>query len=171
MAWPDDVVAAFRDQNVRLVTYVADKVLVPVLDRLAADPQQFHLIAVTREEEGIGILTGAYFGGMRGAMLMQSSGFGNTLNGLSSLAIPYQAGFPMLISVRGALGETNKAQVTMGRALPEVLAALGIPRYDLERPDAVGGIVRGACRQAYATGRPVGLLLSALMTGGKSGGF
>jgi sulfopyruvate decarboxylase alpha subunit len=171
MAWADDVVEGLRSQQVRLVVYVADKVLVPVLERIAADPGQFRLVALTREEEGVGILAGAFFGGMRGALLMQSSGFGNTLNGLGSLAIPYQVGFPMLISVRGGLGETNKAQVPVGRAIPEILAALGIPRYDLDRPEAVAGITRGAARQAFATGRPVALLLSSLLTGGKGGGF
>jgi sulfopyruvate decarboxylase alpha subunit len=171
LAWADDVVEAFRSQQVRLVVYVADKVLVPVLDRIAADPQQFRLVPLTREEEGVGILAGAFLGGVRGALLMQSSGFGNTLNGLASLAIPYQVGFPMLISMRGTLGETNKAQVPMGRALPEVLDSFGIPRYDLDRPEAVGAITRGAARQAFATGRPVALLLSSLLTGGKGGGF
>ncbi len=171
MPWADDVVAGFRSQQVRLVVYVADKVLVPVLDRIAADPGQFRLVPLTREEEGIGVLAGAFFGGMRGALLMQSSGFGNTLNGLASLAIPYQVGFPMLISVRGALGETNKAQVPMGRAMPELLASLGLPRYDLDRPETVESVTRGATRQAFTTGRPVALLLSSLLTGGKGGGF
>ena len=170
MPWSDDVTAVFREQEIRLIAYVADRVLAPAIARMAADPY-FHLVCLTREEEGLGVLAGGYLGGMRGALLLQSSGFGNTLNGLASLAIPYQVGFPMLISMRGTLGETNKAQVPMGRALPEVLDSFGIPRYDLDRPEAVGAITRGAARQAFGTGRPVGLLLASVMTGGKGGGF
>jgi sulfopyruvate decarboxylase alpha subunit len=168
VAWYDDVVEAFRDQDIRLVAYVADRVVARVLDRLA-EAGGTRLVCLTREEEGVGVLTGAYLGGLRGALLMQSSGFGNTLNGLGSLALPHQIPFLMLISVRGGPGEHNVCQVPMGRGLPAMLDALAIPHYTLDRAEAVGPTTRGAARLAFATGQPVALLLSSLLTGGKGG--
>jgi sulfopyruvate decarboxylase alpha subunit len=168
VSWAEEVTAAFREQEVRLIAYVADRVLSPVIDLMAADPH-FHMVGLTREEEGVGVLAGGYLGGMRGALLLQSSGFGNTLNGLGSLALPYQIPFLMLVSVRGGPGEFNVCQVPLGQALPRILDDMGIPRYDLERPEAVGPTVRGAGRLAFQTGKPVALLLSTLLTGGKGG--
>ncbi|HVB11322.1 MAG TPA: decarboxylase [Bacillota bacterium] len=168
MPWADEVTAAFREQDIRLIAYVADRVLAPVIERMAADPY-FRLVCLTREEEGVGVLAGGYLGGMRGALLLQSSGFGNTLNGFGSLVLPYQIPFVMLMSVRGGPGEFNVCQVPLGQALPRILDDLGIPRYDLDRPEAVAPLVRGAGRLAFATGKPVALLLSTLLTGGKGG--
>ena len=74
--------------------------------------------ALHREEEAVGILAGLFLGGQRGAMLVQSSGLGNTLNALGSLAMAYRIPFPMLVSLRGELGEFNPAQLHMGRAVP-----------------------------------------------------
>ena len=39
-------------------------------------------VVLTTEEEGIGYLAGAWLGGERGALLMQSSGVGNCINTL-----------------------------------------------------------------------------------------
>ena len=58
----------------RLVTYVPDKVLTPLIAAIEAD-DTLTSFATTREEEAVGILTGAWMGGMLGAMLMQTSGF------------------------------------------------------------------------------------------------
>lgn len=152
----------------RLIAYVADRVLSPVLERMGGDPR-FRMVPLTREEEGVGVLAGGFLGGMRGALLMQSSGFGNTLNGLGSLALPYRLPFVMLLSVRGGLGEFNICQVPLGRGTPAILDAMAIPRYDLDRPEAVAAIARGAARLAFSAERPVALLLSTLLTGGKGG--
>jgi sulfopyruvate decarboxylase alpha subunit len=166
--WADDVVAAFREQEIRLIAYVADRVLAPAIERMAADPY-FHLVCLTREEEGVGVLAGGYLGGMRGALLLQSSGFGNTLNGFGSLALPYQIPMVLLLSVRGGPGEFNVCQVPLGQALPHILDDMAIPRYELDRPEVVAPLTRGAARLAFATGKPVALLLSTLLTGGKGG--
>ncbi len=110
---------------------------------------------LTREEEGVGILTGAYLGGKRGILLMQVSGLGNRVNGLASLAIPYQIPFLILISQRGELGEFNPAQVAMGHAARPVLDALDIQHFTLDRVDRVDILLDGAIKTAYASRRPV----------------
>src|ERR1039457_1064173 len=97
VAWHEIVLATLKSNNVKLVTYVPDKVFTPLIKALHGDPF-FTVFATTREEEAIGIVTGAWMGGMRGAVLMQTSGFATIAIVLSSLALPYQIPLIMLVS-------------------------------------------------------------------------
>src|SRR6202165_1014818 len=67
-------------------------------------------VPLTTEEEGIALAAGAWLGGQRSALLMQSSGVGNTINLLSLLK---SGRFPltMLVTMRGEWGEFNPWQV------------------------------------------------------------
>ena len=71
----------------RLVTYVPDNVLTPLIDGAAAD-NYFMSIGATREDEAVGTLAGAYMGGLRGVAMMQTSGFALIANALASLIVP-----------------------------------------------------------------------------------
>jgi sulfopyruvate decarboxylase alpha subunit len=125
------------------------------------------MVPLTREEEGVGVLTGAYLGGQRGLLMMQVSGLGNSVNGLASLAIPYQIPFVILISQRGELGEFNPAQITMGMAARSVLDALQIQHFTLRCVDEVITLMDGGIKTAYTAQRPVALFLSTEMVGWK----
>jgi len=102
--------------------------------------------------------------------MMQVSGLGNSVNGLASLAIPYQIPFLMLISQRGELGEFNAAQIAMGRAARPVLDALDIQHFTLRRVDGVATLTDGAIKTACTAQRPVALFLSTEMVGWKKEG-
>jgi sulfopyruvate decarboxylase alpha subunit len=163
--WHQDVLDGLRANDVRLIAQVADRVLAPIIRLMEADAH-FEVVTLTREEEGIGILTGAYLGGVRGALLLQASGLGNTLNALGSLAIPYQIPFPILISQRGSFSEHNLVQLAMGRGAPRVLDALGIQGFDMTRPDDVRYTVEMGTKHAIVSRRPVGLTLTTQLSGG-----
>ncbi|MBI4278760.1 MAG: hypothetical protein HY660_09915, partial [Armatimonadetes bacterium] len=75
MRWADALVEGLRKAELRHIPYVADAPLDHVIRRLAADPF-FHLLPLSREDEGVGVLIGAHLAGQGGALLMQSSGFG-----------------------------------------------------------------------------------------------
>src|SRR3546814_17476450 len=77
------------------------------------------------EEEGVGLAAGAWLGGQRAVVLMQSSGVGNTINAVASLISSAQ--FPMFatVTMRGQWGEGNPWQVPMGPAVGPVLPAVG----------------------------------------------
>ncbi|MBV9355711.1 MAG: hypothetical protein JO023_09305 [Chloroflexi bacterium] len=113
------------------------------------------------------MLSGLYLGGQRGAMLVQSSGLGNALNALGSLAAAYRIPIPMLISLRGELGEFNPAQLVMGRAVPGCLSALGLQHLTLRREDELDVLLTGALKTCYTAEEPFGILLSAQLTGWK----
>ena len=100
MNWAEIIVQALKDWDTSLIAYVPDISIDQVTRLIDADPF-FHLVSATREEEAIGIAVGAYAVGRNAAVFMQSSGFGNTLNAVTSLCIPYRTPIPMFINMRG----------------------------------------------------------------------
>jgi sulfopyruvate decarboxylase alpha subunit len=166
--WQTTVFERLKANSIGTVVHVPDLVLAGLI-RLAEGDGSLAVYAPAKEEEGIGILCGAYLGGQKCAMLMQNSGAGNVVNVLASLAVPCQIPFLILISQRGELHEFNPAQVGMAQALRPMLDALGIPYFTLARQDEVPAIVDGASALAFQTERPVALILDPLLTGGKRG--
>ena len=167
--WARITLQCLKEQGIRLVAYVPDKVLVPLIDGVHAD-SHFTPVVATREEEAIGIACGAALGGMPPAVLMQSSGFGNIPNALASLAVPYQLPLVMFISERGVLGEFNSVQVPITRVIRPTLDALGIVHTTMTRLDEVAFIVSRTVSQSLRTQQPAALILSPLLTGGKDEG-
>jgi sulfopyruvate decarboxylase subunit alpha len=117
------------------VTSVPDKGLAPLIDAVDSDRRFVH-VACTREEEAIGLCAGAAFAGVRGVLLMQNSGLGNSVNALTSLVRFYDLPLLMLISRRGGQGERIAAQLPMGRATDAILAACEVVRVDYPGPEA-----------------------------------
>jgi sulfopyruvate decarboxylase alpha subunit len=167
MGWPEAIVTALRAHDVRLLAYLPDSTIQPVL-AAAERAGGFDPLPLAREEEGIGVAVGAYLGRCRGAVLLQNSGLGNCVNALASLAVPMQVPFLLLVGQRGELGEFNVSQVGMGQAARAILEALGIPHVTLTREDEAEALTRDAGTLAFRTRRPVALLLSRQLTGGKN---
>ncbi|MBX6317786.1 thiamine pyrophosphate-binding protein [Pigmentiphaga sp.] len=161
--WYEIVVRALKANEVKLVTYVPDNVLAPLI-RLVHDDPFFTVICPAREEEAVGIAAGAYMAGMRGIVLMQTSGFATLPNVLASLLSPYRIPVPMMISERGAVGDFQLGQAMVCRTMRPVLTALGIPHFAIERHEDVEFVVDKMISQAYATQEPAALILSPLLT-------
>ena len=163
LAWHERVVKALKANEVRLVTYIPDNVLSPLIDALHADPW-FKTICPAREEEAVGIVAGAYMAGVRGITLMQTSGFATLPNALASLIVPYQIPLLMMISERGTLGDHQLGQAIVCRTMRPVLQSLGIEHFAIERLEDVEFVVGGMIKQAYATQAPAAVILSPLLT-------
>ena len=167
-SWSKHVADVLRRNGVRLYATVPDYIVTQVLEHLWADPE-CRVVTACREEEGLGILSGAFLAGERGALLMQNSGLGNCVNTLGSLNVASQIPVVLVISHRGDLGEFNPAQVPVGQATERILDALNIrhvmPRSiaDLERQ------ADGLVKLAYTRRLPVAFILPAELTGGKLG--
>jgi sulfopyruvate decarboxylase alpha subunit len=164
--WHEIIVDVLKRHEVRLVTYVPDNVLRPLIDAAHADPF-FAAFSTTREEEALGIVAGAWMGGMRGIVLMQTSGFGTLANVIASLAVPFQIPVLMMVSERGTLGEFNLGQALVAKTMRPVLDAIAVEHHTMTRLDEVEFIVDRTIRQALATQAPACLILSPLLTGGK----
>lgn len=167
-SWRDDVISAFKANDVSVIAQVADTVLAPIIAKLEADPF-FQVVTLSREEEGIGLLTGAYLGGKRGALIIQGTGFGNTLNALGSLSLPYQIPFPILLSPRGAFLEHNIVQVAWGKAVPKTVEALDMQMFEMNDPDEVSWMMDRGIKHAFVSRRPVVMSIATRLSGGKAG--
>lgn len=166
VTWHETILATLKSNDVKLVVYVPDRVFTPLIKGIHAD-EFFTTFPCTREEEAIGIVTGAWMGGMRAAVLMQTSGFATIPNALASLVSPCQIPALLFVSERGTLGEFNLGQAMVCRTMRPVLDALGIETHTITRHDELAFIVDRSIKQAVATQAPVTFILSPLLTGGK----
>ena len=165
MSWSETFLKLLKDNDVRLITYVPDNVLTPLIAGVNAD-NYFLPVTATREDEAIGTVSGAYMAGLRGAVMMQTSGFALIANALASLVLPYQIPAVMVISERGTLGEFNIGQSLVARTMRPMLDTLGIVHHTLTDEANLPFVVDSSIKQAYATQAPVAFILSPLLTGG-----
>ncbi len=110
--WPDRLYATLKRAGVRQVGYVPDAGHSRLIERCRADTD-IHDVALTTEEEGVALCAGAWLGGDRSALLMQSSGLGNCINMLS-LARSCRFPLLMLITMRGEVGGVQSLAGTDG---------------------------------------------------------
>ena len=140
--WQAELARALAEGGVEAAAWVPDKRLAPIAEALAG--LSVPLRTLTREEECIGWAAGFRAAGGTPLVLMQCSGLGNSLNAIGSLVVPYGLGFPLVLSMRGALGERNPAQMALGRTAVPMLELLGIQAFRLRRPGDAGMLARGA---------------------------
>jgi sulfopyruvate decarboxylase TPP-binding subunit len=140
--WQAELARALAEGGVEAAAWVPDKRLAPIAEALAA--LSLPVRTLTREEECVGWAAGYRAAGGTPLVLMQCSGLGNSLNAIGSLVVPYGLGFPLILSMRGTLGERNPAQMALGRAAVPMLELLGVQAFRLRRPEDVGMLARGA---------------------------
>ncbi len=163
--WQAAIAASLADRGVTVAAYVPDTRLQGVLTGLA--DRSVVLRSLAREEECVAYAVGQRIAGRRPVVLMQSSGLGNSINALASLAVPYRLGIPMILSMRGTLGEANPSQVPMGRATVPLLNALGIQSFSLRTAEAAAQVTEGILALAYDAGECAALLLEPELGGGR----
>jgi sulfopyruvate decarboxylase subunit alpha len=149
---------ALKACDVKLVSALPETWLVHLI-RMAEDDPEMILVRLAKEEEGVGISAGAYLAGVKSAMLMQNHGFLAAINGIVSGAQLYRIPLLMLISQRGDFGEPDPWQTEGGAMTEPVLHALRIPFTHLNDPANLQRRVKQAQTLAYASNRPVALLL------------
>jgi len=162
--WASGVCAGVHASGIRDVVYVPDNPLSNVLRIFERAFNDVRLVLATREEEAFGIAAGLYLGGRKPAVMLQSSGLGNSLNAITSLLIPYQIPVLMVISMRGDAGEWNAAQVPMGRSMPPILDALGISRSRVESAEGAAQTVQCGAETAFGTRTLHAVLVPRIIT-------
>jgi sulfopyruvate decarboxylase alpha subunit len=167
-SWGQHMAEALRRNGIRLYATVPDSIVSQVLRPLYA-AEDCTVVTVSREEEGVGMLSGAYLAGQRGALLMQNSGLGNCVNTLASLNVAAQIPVVLVISHRGDLGEFNPAQVPMGQAAERILETLEVRTAVPKTIDELERQADGLIKLAYTRSLPVAFVLPPELTGGKAG--
>ena len=163
--WQAGVFAALKRVGIAQVGYVPDAGHAHLISAAHADPS-IRTTVLTTEEEGIALAAGAWLGGQRAVLLMQSSGVGNCINMLS-LPVNCRMPFLTLVTMRGEWGEFNPWQVPMGTATPLVLGATGVHVRRAERAEDAAETVGAAAALAFASCVPVAVLFSQRLIGTK----
>jgi sulfopyruvate decarboxylase alpha subunit len=163
--WPEEIYGLLREAGIDQFAFVPDAGHNYLIKRSIADPD-VHAIALTTEEEGVGLLAGAHLGGSRGVLLMQSSGVGNCIN-LLSLIRTGRFPFLTLISMRGDFGEGNPWQMPMGQSTQPVLEACDVICMRIDEPGDVEGTISAAITMAFNSEIPIAVLLGQKLLGAK----
>lgn len=158
--WAREICRGLGALDCRDVVYVPDNPLSNVLRALGTEHPHIRTTIATREEEAFGIAAGLYLGGLRPVVMLQSSGLGNSINGLASLNVAFEIPVLMLITMRGGEGEWNPTQHPMGLAVRAILDSLGIGHTTIESELDAERQVRRAGEQAFAAHRPGACLLA-----------
>ena len=164
--WPAAMHRALESQRVRQVSYVPDAGHKRLIELCHAD-KSMAVVPLTTEEEGIGLAAGAWLGGERAVLLMQSSGVGNCVNAMTLAA---NCKFPllMIITMRGEEGELNPWQIPMGQATSETLRLGGVRVLRLDRADDALATASAAARLAFDDCAAVAVTISQRLVGIKS---
>jgi sulfopyruvate decarboxylase alpha subunit len=165
-SWAEEVHDVLRAAEIRQVAYVPDAGHTRLIELCQADPAMTATV-LTTEEEGIGLLAGAWLGGQRGVLLMQSSGVGNCINMLS-LATSCAFPLPMIVTMRGEWAEFNPWQIPMGHAVEPVLTLAGTLVHRVETAEDAAPAVESAIKLAISAQRPTAVLLAQRMIGAKA---
>ncbi|MBV8702965.1 MAG: phosphonopyruvate decarboxylase [Acetobacteraceae bacterium] len=166
--WPDAIHALLKQHGIRQVALVPDAGHARLI-RLCLADAAMEVVSLTTEEEGVALLLGAWLGGDKGVLLMQSSGVGNCVNMLS-LSVLHRTPLPMIVTMRGDFGEFNPAQVPMGNATQTVLEAMGTLVRRADRAEDVAPTVDATIRFAFNTYRPTATLIGQRVLGAKTFG-
>jgi sulfopyruvate decarboxylase alpha subunit len=165
LEWPKELYLALKQHDVRQMSYVPDAGHSQLIELFLADGDVVSNV-LTTEEEGVAIAAGAWLGGRRSVLLMQSSGVGNCINMLSLATI---ARFPllMLVTMRGEWAEFNPWQVPMGLATEPALTAIGVRTLRADTPEDLVETVRSAAALAYGADQQVAVIISQRLLGTK----
>lgn len=163
--WQSDVFAVLKRHEVKHIVYVPDAGHATAI-RMANTDNGIKAVVLTTEEEGIAYLAGAWLGGERGALLIQSSGVGNCIN---TLALISCARFPLLaaVTMRGDWAEFNPWQNPMGQATETTLRSMGVMTWRADKAEDVGPLLHGAATMAFNGDSACAVLLGQRLIGEK----
>ncbi len=163
--WPDELHALLKAERIRQIALVPDAGHARLI-KLCEKDKSMRVVRLTTEEEGVALLAGAWLGGEKGVLLMQSSGVGNCIN---MLTLPVACQFPLLllVTMRGDHGEFNPAQIPMGNSTQAVLEAVGVIVKRADTAEDIVEMVSGGLHLAFNTYRPIAVLIGQRALGAK----
>ena len=163
--WPEDTYDALKSAGIGQVGYVPDAGHSRLIELFDGDPDVAANV-LTTEEEGLAIAAGAWLGGVRSCLLMQSSGVGNCIN-MASLPVIGRFPLLMLVTMRGEWHEFNPWQMPMGGATQGSLDAIGITTVRVDDPGDLAAQVASAADLAFNADQQIAVLMSQRLLGKK----
>jgi sulfopyruvate decarboxylase subunit alpha len=158
------VTEALAAAGVDFVASLPDSRIAPIIEEISRDPRFVH-VALTREDEGIGVCAGAFFGGRAPCLLIQNSGVLESVNDLVTLSILSQIPLLLVVAYRGYLGEPHWYHGPVGRVTESVLQALGLTYTVVDDPGDLEPAIVRARLLSQSSSYPVIVLLSLRVLG------
>ena len=163
--WSAQVFKTLKDADIAQVSYVPDAGHADLISACLAD-DHLKTTRLTTEEEGVALALGAWLGGERSVLLMQSSGVGNCINMLSVIQ-ETRSPLLMLVTMRGEWGEFNPWQIPMGQGTAKALEDAGVIVYHVDKADDLTETVYAASQIAFNAYRPAAVLIGQRVVGFK----
>jgi sulfopyruvate decarboxylase alpha subunit len=164
--WPGDIYEVLVENRVRQVAYIPDSGHASLI-KMCHKSDHMKTVVLSTEEEGVALLAGAWLGGDRGVLLMQSSGVGNCINMLSLTRV-CRMPLLILVTMRGEWGEFNPWQVPMGQNTNPVLTAAGVLTFEVTDKDRIKETVQAAAKIAFEGPAATAVLISQRILGAKT---
>jgi sulfopyruvate decarboxylase alpha subunit len=150
----DELAAA----EIKLVASLPDDWIAELIKTLEGDRRFIH-VPVNREESAVGLCSGSFFSGTRSLALMGASGLMTCVYAVTKINYTYEIPILFMISLRGAIGDSAKYQVSNGLYLSAVLDSLNLP-YTIVETRAQLPKIRAAYRHTQVINRPVVVALT-----------
>ena len=164
--WPEDIYQVLTENRVRQVAYIPD-IGHASLIKMCHKNKKMKTVVLTTEEEGVALLAGAWLGGDRGVLLMQSSGVGNCINMLSLTRV-CRMPLLILVTMRGEWGEFNPWQVPMGQNTNQVLTEAGVLTFKVTDKIRIQETVEAAAKMAFEGPAATAVIISQCILGAKT---
>ena len=166
--WQEDIYQVLIENRVRQVAYIPD-IGHASLIKMCHSNDKMKTVVLTTEEEGVALLAGAWLGGDRGVLLMQSSGVGNCINMLSLTRV-CRMPLLILVTMRGEWGEFNPWQVPMGQNTNQMLTAAGVLTFSANSKNRIKEALGAAAKMAFEGPAATAVLISQRILGAKTFG-
>ncbi len=156
----DKIKQEFKRAGIRFVVALPDRVTSHhLLKGLIADPD-FKVVQVCKEDEGISICAGLYAAGHKSVFMMQYTGFLDSINAISGVAV--EGRFPVCMVV-GLLGKEPDVAPTQSKKygvkiIEPILDVMGIAHQLIER-DADLPKIGQAIEKSFAGPSPSAILI------------
>ena len=154
------ILSALIRANVEFVVAVPDIVTCDELLWPIARKQSFKLINVCKEDEGVSICAGLSYADRRAVLLIQHTGFLDSINAIRVMGMDYRLPIVMMIGLQGL--EKNRAPSDSDqngvRIVEPILKTMDIQYLILNENEDVEGIPV-AIEEAYAASQPRAILI------------
>lgn len=126
------------------------------------DANALRYVGAANEGDAVAIAAGAELGGMRGVVMLQNSGLGNTVNPLTSLTHTFRIPLLLIVTLRAEPGGApdEPQHQLMGAITTDLLELMDIPwsYFPAEQAD-IEPVLDRAIASMERTGRPYALVM------------
>ena len=158
-----NIQAALQEARIEFVVALPDIVTCDELLWPIAREDNFRLVNVCKEDEGVSICAGLSYAGKRAILLMQHTGFLDSINAIRVMGMDYQLPVVMMIGLQGLEEDRAPSESAQNgvRIVEPILKAMDIPYFVLNH-DSDSSAISKAIDSAYTVPRPLAFLIPRL---------